>query len=208
MNVLLINGSPHGEGCTFTALSEVANQLNKNGIETAIFHIGAGPIQDCIACQRCAQTGYCAFTDDPVNECVDLLRKADGLVVGSPVYYASARGALCAFLDRLFYKKSAAYAFKPAAAVVNSRRGGASAAFDRLNKYFTISSMPVVTSQYWNMTHGSTPDEVRQDLEGMQTMRTLGNNMAWLLKCLAQAKDSVPYPTKEPNVATNFIRPK
>jgi multimeric flavodoxin WrbA len=207
LNVLLINGSPHKSGCTFTALSEVAGQLNKQGIETRIFHIGTGPIRGCIACLKCGETGYCAFGDDPVNECVDLLRKADGLVVGSPVYYASANGALCSFLDRLFYKKSAAYAYKPAAAVVNCRRGGASAAFDRLNKYFTICGMPVVSSQYWNITHGSTPDEVRQDLEGMQTMRTLGNNMAWLLKCLASARDTVPYPEKEPRVSTSFIRP-
>ncbi len=207
MNVLMINGSPHRAGCTFTALSEVAGQLNKQGIETHIFHIGTAPIRGCDACGKCAKTGYCAYGEDTVNKAVDLLRQADGLVVGSPVYYAGPSGALCAFLDRLFYGKSAAYAYKPAAAIVNCRRGGATAAFDRLNKYFTISSMVVVTSQYWNMTHGSTPDQVREDLEGMQTMRTLGNNMAWLLKSLAYARDAVPYPEKEPRVSTNFIRP-
>lgn len=206
LNVLLLNGSPHKNGCTFTALSEVAGQLNKQGIETNIFHIGLGPIRGCIACLKCAQTGHCAFTDDPVNEAIDLLKKADGLVVGSPVYYASPSGSLRAFMDRLFYRKSAAYAYKPAAAIVNCRRGGATTAFETLNRYFTISSMPVVSSQYWNETHGTTPDEVRQDLEGMQTMRTLGNNMAWLLKCIENSKESVPYPVKKAPVSTNFIR--
>jgi multimeric flavodoxin WrbA len=206
MNVLLINGSPHQNGCTFTALSEVAGQLEKHGIETNIFHIGTAAIHGCIACGKCTATGYCAFVDDPVNECIDLLKKAGGLVVGTPVYYAAPNGALCAFLNRLFYRKSAAYSYKPAAAVVNCRRGGAVSAFDAINKYFLISSMPVVSSQYWNQTHGRTPDEVRQDLEGMQTMRTLANNMAWLLKCIENSKQSVPMPEKEPPIATNFIR--
>jgi multimeric flavodoxin WrbA len=205
MNVLLINGSPHKNGCTFTALSEVAGQLNTHGIETSIFHIGTDPIRGCIACGKCAQSGHCVFNDDPVNACVDLAGKADGLVVGSPVYYAAPNGALCAFLDRMFYRKSAAYAYKPAACVVNCRRGGATAAFDRLNKYFSICSMPIVSSQYWNQTHGTTPDEVRQDLEGMQTMRTLGNNMAWLLKCIENSGGVVPYPVLEPRIATNFM---
>ena len=207
MKVLLINGSPRKAGCTYTALSEVAGQLEKQGIETHIFHIGTSPIRGCDACGKCAKTGYCAYSEDTVNKGVDLLKQADGLVVGSPVYYAGPNGALCAFLDRLFYGKSAAYAFKPAAAIVNCRRGGATAAFDRLNKYFTICSMIVVGSQYWNITHGSKPEEVRLDQEGMQTMRTLGNNMAWLLKCLAYARDAVPYPEKEPRISTNFIRP-
>ena len=138
------------------------------------------------------------FDDDPVNECSGLLKAADGLIVGSPVYYAAPNGALCAFLDRLFYMKSGAYAYKPAAAVVSCRRGGASAAFDRLNKYFTISCMPIVSSQYWNSVHGNTPEEVRQDKEGLQIMRTLGDNMAWLLKCIEAAKGTVPYPVREP----------
>jgi multimeric flavodoxin WrbA len=206
MNVLMINGSPHEKGCVYTALSEVAGQLNKQGIETNIFHIGTKPIHGCVACFACIETGYCVFKDDPVNECIDLAKKADGIVIGSPVFYAAPNGALCSFLDRFFFMKAAKYAYKPAAAIVNCRRGGASAAFDRLNKYFTISNMLVVSSQYWNATHGMTPEEVKQDLEGMQVMRTLGNNMAWLLKCLDVAKDTVPYPEKEPRQSTNFIR--
>ena len=158
MNVLLINGSPHKKGCTYTALSEVAGQLEKNGIGSNIVHIGSKPIRGCIACGACRETGLCVFDDDPVNECSGLLKAADGLIVGSPVYYAAPNGALCAFLDRLFYMKSGAYAYKPAAAVVSCRRGGASAAFDRLNKYFTISCMPIVSSQYWNSVHGNTPE--------------------------------------------------
>jgi multimeric flavodoxin WrbA len=206
MNVLLINGSAHENGCTFTALSEVAGQLDKNGIETNIFHIGVDPIHGCEACGKCAETGYCQFNDDPVNPAIDLLKKADGLVVGSPVYYASPNGSLVAFMDRMFFRKSGPYAYKPAAAIVNCRRGGATTAFDALNRYFTISSMPVVSSQYWNATHGLTPEQVRQDLEGMQTMRTLGNNMAWLLKCIEHSKTAVPYPVRETPVSTNFIR--
>lgn len=206
MQVLMINGSPHKEGCTYAALVEVAGQLEEQGIKTDFFHIGNSPIRGCTGCGACFETGYCIFDDDPVNTCVDLVKKADGIVVGSPVYYAGANGALCAFLDRLFFGKAAAYAYKPAAAIVNCRRGGAGTAFDRLNKYFTISNMPVVPSQYWNATHGLTPDEVRQDLEGMQVMRTLGRNMAWLLKCIEAAKGTVPYPEREPLVRTNFVR--
>ncbi len=206
MRVLMINGSPHAKGCTYTALSEVAGQLEKEGIETSIFHIGAKAIRGCIACGVCFETGYCVVKDDGVNECVDLAAEADGLVVGSPVYFAAANGSLCAFLDRMFFAKGARYAYKPAAAVVSCRRGGASAAFDRLNKYFTISSMPVVSSQYWNSVHGHTPEEVKQDLEGMQVMRALGRNMAWLLKCIDAARGTVPYPETETRVMTNFIR--
>lgn len=206
MNVLLINGSPHKSGCTFTALSEVAEQLNLKGIETTLFHIGNRPIHGCAACGGCRKTGRCVLAGDPVNTCADLLKEADGLIVGSPVYYAAPNGALCALLDRMFFSSGEMYAYKPAAAVVSCRRGGATAAFDRLNKYFTISSMPVVSSQYWNMVHGNTPDEVRRDLEGMQIMRTLGRNMAWLLQCIEAAKDVVPYPEKEPQQSTNFIR--
>ena len=170
MHVLMINGSPHANGCTYTALSEVAEELHRQNIQTEFFHIGHGPIRGCTGCGKCFETGYCVFTDDRVNTCVDLASKADGVVIGSPVYYAGPDGSLCAFLDRMFFGKSEKYAYKPAAAVVNLRRGGASAAFDRLNKYFTISSMPVVPSQYWNATHGLTPEEVRQDLEGLQTI--------------------------------------
>jgi multimeric flavodoxin WrbA len=206
MKVLLINGSPRKDGCTHTALSEVADALNANGIETRIYHIGKGPIQGCIACHNCRDSGYCVFKGDGVNECADLLKGADGLIVGSPVYYGAAAGSICSFMDRLFFMKSEPYARKPAAAVVCCRRAGATAALDRLNKYFMLSSMPVVTSQYWNMVHGNTPDEARQDLEGMQVMRTLGGNMAWLLKSIGAAKDVVPLPAREPRVATNFIR--
>ena len=206
MQVLMINGSPHGKGCTHTALLEVAGQLEDQGIESHIFHIGDKPIRGCTGCGSCFESGYCVYKDDPVNACVDLATQSDGVVVGSPVYYAGPSGALCAFLDRLFFGKSAKYAYKPAAAIVNCRRGGASAAFDRLNKYFTISNMPVVPSQYWNATHGRTPDEVRQDLEGMQIMRTLGRNMAWMLKCLEAARGTVPYPEAEPRIITNFVR--
>jgi multimeric flavodoxin WrbA len=206
MHVLMINGSTHEKGCTYTALSEVAGQLEQQGITTNILHIGNKPIRGCTGCGKCFETGYCVFKDDLVNTCVDLAAEADGLVVGCPVYFAGPDGSCCAFLDRLFFGKAGKYAYKPAAAVVNLRRGGASAAFDRLNKYFSISSMPIVTSQYWNATHGMTPDEVRQDLEGMQTMRTLGRNMAWLLKCLEAARSTVPYPEQEPRQRTNFIR--
>ncbi len=206
MHVLMINGSSHEKGCTYTALSEVAGELAKEGIETNIFHIGDQSIQPCIGCGGCFESGYCIFKSDDVNTCIDLARAADGLVVGSPVYFAGPNGALCSFLDRMFFAKGDKYAYKPAAAIVSLRRGGASASFDRLNKYFTISNMPVVSSQYWNAVHGLTPDETRQDLEGMQVMRTLGKNMAWLLKCIDAAKSTVPYPQPEPRLHTNFIR--
>lgn len=206
MNVLLINGSPHPHGCTYTALSEVAEQLNRQQIETNIFHIGSGPIRDCIGCKKCKETGLCIFRDDKVNECIALATQADGIVVGSPVYYAGPTGAICSFLNRMFYQKSGLYDRKPAAAVISCRRGGASASFDRLNKYFTIAGMPVVSSQYWNAVHGNTPEEVKKDLEGMQIMRTLGKNMAWLLKSLKAAEETVPFPEKEPPLKTNFIR--
>jgi multimeric flavodoxin WrbA len=206
MHVLMINGSPHEKGCTYTALSEVAGQLEQARITTDIVHIGHKPISACTGCYRCFETGYCVFTSDPVNTFVDLAAQADGIVVGSPVHYAAPSGAVCGFLDRMFFGKSSKYAYKPAAAVLSCRRGGASAAFDRLNKYFTISSMPVVSSQYWNAVHGTTPEEVRQDLEGMQVMRALGRNMAWLLKCIDAAKGVVPYPEVEARVMTNFVR--
>ena len=206
MHVLLINGSHHKKGCTYTALAEVAGELERQGVETNIFHIGAKAIQECIGCGRCFESGYCVFEDDAVNATVDLAAKADGLIVGSPVYFAGPNASLCAFLDRMFFGKAGKYAYKPAAAIVNLRRGGASAAFDRLNKYFTVSSMPVVSSQYWNATHGLTPEEVRQDLEGLQIMRTLGRNMAWLLKCIEAGRGTVPYPEPEPRQRTNFIR--
>ncbi len=207
MKVLLINGSPNRNGCTHTALQTVAAQLQQEGIDTEELHIGNKPIQGCIGCGVCRKKGNsCVFSDDLVNEAAERLCQADGLVVGTPVYYAGPNGALCAFLDRLFFSHGSAFAFKPAAAVVNCRRGGASAAFDRLNKYFTIAKMPVVSSQYWNSTHGMTPEEMQSDQEGLQTLRTLGRNMAWLLKCIDIAKDKVPRPTLEQTVRTNFIR--
>lgn len=184
MNVLLVNGSPRQEGCTFTALSEVAKALNEEGIGTSFFHLGVKPVYGCTACGKCAETKRCVFTSDGVNELIEGMAKADGIVIGSPVYYAGANGALCAMLDRAFFFKNDQYAFKPAAAVVSCRRGGAGSAFDRLNKYFTISRMPVVSGRYWNAVHGTNPEEVRKDREGMQQMRTVGKNMAWLIKTI------------------------
>jgi multimeric flavodoxin WrbA len=204
VKVLLLNGSPREKGCTYTALAEVAKAINGEGIETRIFHIGRKAIQDCVDCQACKQSLRCIYNDDPVNEAIELLIQADGLIVGSPVYYAGACGALCCFLDRMFFLKSQLYAYKPAAAVVNCRRGGAGSAFDRLNKYFTIANMPVVPSQYWNATHGTTVEEILQDLEGLQTMRTLGRNMAWMLKGGLRNPQGPPEP--EPRLRTNFIR--
>lgn len=203
--VLLINGSPHKEGCTYTALSEVAATLEKHGITTEIFHIGTKPVRGCVACRQCATLGKCVFNDDPCNELAALMAKADGIIIGSPVYYAGPNGALCALLDRVFFSMDKrVVANKPGAAVVSCRRGGASAAFDRLNKYFTINCMPIVASQYWNSVHGNTPDETRRDLEGLQTMRTLGENMAWLLENIEKA--AIAAPAREPWTATNFIR--
>ena len=206
MKVLLINGSPHKDGCTFTALNEVAKTLEKNGIETEILYLGVKPIAGCIACGKCSQLGKC-FIDDKVNEILARCDEFDGLVIGSPVYYAGPSGQLRAFLDRLFYAGGWRFAGKPGAAVVSCRRGGATAAFDQLNKYFTISSMPIVSSQYWNQVHGAYAEQVLQDEEGMQTMRTLGNNMAWLLKCIQLGKENgITLPEREPPVWTNFVR--
>lgn len=204
MNVLLVNGSPHRSGCTYTALSEVAAALKKEGIGAEFFWIGTKAVHGCTACGKCRELGKCVFDDDVCNELIERMQKADGIIVGSPVYYGGPNGALCAVLDRAFYSASATLANKPAAAVVSCRRGGASASFDRLNKYFTISRMPVVPSQYWNSVHGNAPGEVRKDLEGLQTMRTLGKNMAWMLKSIQKAKLEPPRP--EPQIATNFIR--
>ena len=207
MKVLLLNGSPHAKGCTFTALSEVAKELETQGIQTEILQIGTQPVRGCIGCRRCRTTGHCIFDNGIVNLVLDKAAEADGFIVGSPVYYASANGALIALLDRIFYAGSKNFVYKPAAAVVSARRAGTTASFDELNKYFTISQMPVVSSQYWNMVHGNTPDEVRQDLEGLQIMRTLGRNMAWLLQCIdAGKKANVSLPEEESRVATNFIR--
>lgn len=206
MKVILVNGSPHQFGCTYTALSEIAKTLQEENIETEIFWVSNKPISGCLACGACRKTGKC-FIDDTVNEFVEKAKAADGFIFGSPVHYAGASGMITSFLDRAFYGKSGIFQGKPGAAIASCRRGGASATFDQLNKYFTISSMPVVSSQYWNMVHGNTPDEVRQDAEGLQTMRTLGRNMAWLLKCIEAGKQNgIDFPEHEPKVATNFIR--
>lgn len=204
MKVLLINGSPHKNGNTFLALSEVAKELEKEGIETEIISIGMKAVQGCIACGKCAELGHCVFNDSLYSSISERLQSIDGLVVGSPVYYAGPNGSLCALLDRLFYSNGKSLAYKPAASVAVCRRGGASATFDRLNKYFTINNMPVVSSCYWNSVHGRTIGEASQDGEGMQTMRVLGRNMAWLLKNIRQG--GVPIPDEEPRIVTNFIR--
>lgn len=204
MKVILLNGSPHKEGCTDTALREVEGSLIENGIETERIWIG-GSAWGCTACGACKKTGRCVV-DDAVNEVLEKMETADGLVVGSPVYYASPNGSLVSFLDRLFYAGSC-FAYKPAAAVASARRAGTTATIDMLNKYFTISNMMVVSSQYWNMVHGNSPKEVKQDLEGLQTMRTLGANMAWLLQCIEAGKAAgVALPKPEEKIKTNFIR--
>ena len=199
--ILLINGSPHEKGCTYTALAEVAASLHACGMETELFWLGTQPVAGCIACRKCRDTGRCVFDDD-VNRLLARADEFDGMVLGSPVYYAGPAGQLCAFLDRLFFASNGCWSGKVGAAVVSCRRGGSTAAFDRLNKYFTISNMPVAPSQYWNHVHGNTPEEVRQDLEGLQVMRTLGKNIAWMVKGLAQEAQ----PDYEPRVGTNFIR--
>ncbi|MBQ7241939.1 MAG: flavodoxin family protein [Firmicutes bacterium] len=211
MKVLLINGSPHKNGCTYTALSEVANALEKEGIETEIFWIGIKPIAGCIACGNCERNGKCVF-DDVVNECREKAKDFNGFIFGSPVHYASAGGAITSFMDRLFFSdmyisNSDTFRLKPAACVVSARRSGTTATFDQLNKYFTINEMPIVSSRYWNMVHGMTPEEVMQDKEGLAVMRTLGKNMAYMLKCIdAAEKAGVPLPEREEPVSTNFIR--
>lgn len=206
MKVLLFNGSPNIHGCTYTALHEVETVLQKHGIETELFHVGTKPVAGCIACRKCKDGAPCIFDDD-VNKLAERLDEFDALIVGAPVYYSGPSGQCTAFLDRLFYCASTKLRYKPGAAVVSCRRGGASASYDRLNKYFGINSMPIVSSQYWNQVHGNTPEEVLQDEEGMQTMRTLGENMAWLLKCIAAGKAAgVPIPVREAPKRTNFIR--
>ncbi len=206
MKVLLINGSPHPKGCTYTALEEVAGALNAEGIDTEIVQVGGKVAGGCKGCGYCRREGKC-ITDDIVNQLQDKIREADGYIFGTPVHYAAASGDLTAFMDRLFYSAGSSLAYKPAAAIVSCRRGGASAAFDQLIKYFTINKMPVVSSQYWNSVHGNTPEQVRQDLEGMQTMRTLGRNMAWLLKCIQLGKENGIRPNQpEGKISTNFIR--
>lgn len=206
MKVLLINGSPHEHGCTYTALKETADTLEGLGIDTEILYLGTKALSGCIACGKCREAGGCVF-NDIVRETSERIGDFDALVVGSPVYYAGPTSQLTAFMDRLFYSSSAKLALKLGASVVSCRRGGATAAFDRLNKYFAMANMPIVPSQYWNQVHGFTPEDVRRDAEGMQTMRTLGMNMAWLLRCIEAGKKSgIETPTYEKKVMTNFIR--
>lgn len=210
MKVLLVNGSPHKEGCTYTALTEVAETLNNEGIDIEIFWIGNKPLSGCIACKTCAENKKCVF-NDKVNDFLDLAKDADGFIFGSPVHYASASGAITSFLDRAFYTNMQAgresFYLKPAAAIVSARRAGTTAAFDQINKYFTISEMPIIASRYWNMVHGATPEDVKKDLEGLQIMRVLGRNMAWFLKCKeAGIKAGVQFPEREESIFTNFVR--
>lgn len=204
--VLLINGSPHERGCTWTALHELEMTLSKNGVETELFYLGSAPVSGCTGCRACFKTGRCVI-DDKVNELLCRLDEFDGIVVGSPVYYGGPNGHLCAFLDRLFYVGGKKMAGKLASAVVSCRRGGATSAFERLNMYFSMSNMILVGSQYWNQIHGNRAEEAMQDAEGLQTMRTLGENMAWLLRCIeAGDKSHVKRPEYEPKTPTNFIR--
>lgn len=205
MKVLLINGSPHPDGNTSIALGEVAETLKSEGIETEILWIGTKPVQGCIGCYKCATTGICVFRDDLYVKAREAVGNADAIIIGSPVYYAGPSGSLCALLDRLFYSSGKLLRYKPAASVVCCRRGGASAAFDRLNKYYTILSMPVISSQYWNSVHGREKGEANYDEEGLQTMRTLGKNMAWVLKSIS-APSAPSHPEPEPRRSTNFIR--
>lgn len=210
MKVILVNGSPNKNGCTNTALEEVAKALNSEGIESEIYWIGNKPVSGCIACRKCAEEGKCVI-DDKVNDFVDRARAADGFIFGSPVHYAAAGGAITSFLDRVFFSTTMSgrryFYLKPGACVVSARRAGTTAAFDQLMKYFTISEMPVVSSRYWNMVHGTNPEDVKKDLEGLQIMRMLGRNMAWFLKCReAGERAGVPLPEQEDFIATNFIR--
>ena len=207
MKVLLVNGSPHEHGCTYTALSEVEGALRGEGIETGWFWIGNEPVRGCMGCRGCAGKGECVY-DDAVNKLSRTAAEYDGFVFGSPVHFAGAAGGITSLMDRAFYSSRVSFAYKPAAAVVSARRMGTTAALEQMNKYFTLSSMPVVSSQYWNAVHGNTPEEVRQDLEGLQVMRTLGRNMAWLLRCIEAGRaNGVEVPKPEPEHArTNFIR--
>ena len=210
MKVLLVNGSPNKEGCTYTALEEVSRTLKAEGIATEIFQIGITPLSGCIACRKCQELGRCIFSDK-VNEFLDIAQDAAGFVFGSPVYYGSAAGALTCFMDRVFcadfLSGRQTFTLKPAAAVVSARRAGTTATLDQLNKYFMLSQMPVLSSEYWNMVHGFTPEDVKKDLEGLQTMRVLGRNMAWFLKCKeAGTKAGIELPEREERIFTNFIR--
>lgn len=209
MKVLMINGSSHKNGCTFTALTEIQNTLKAESIDSEVIQLGTAAIKDCVACGKCrTMDNKCAFGDDDiVNELLQKAAAADGFVFGTPVYYAHPSGRILSLLDRLFYAGSKSFAFKPGAAIASARRAGTTASIDVLNKYFTICKMPVVSSQYWNMIHGSNAEEAKRDEEGMQTMRVLAANMAWLLKCIEAGKEKGIVPVnQEQRIMTNFIR--
>lgn len=203
MKVLLINGSPHEHGCTYTALAEVEKSLNECGVDTEIYWLGNQPVQDCTGCHSCHRRGSCVIEGDQVNEIIEKAKSCDGFVFGTPVYYAHPSGRVLSILNRVFFAGGKTLAHKPGAAVVSARRGGTTATFDVMNKYFTISQMPVISSTYWNMVHGNTPEDVMQDAEGLQTMRNLGRNMAWLIKCIKES--GIPAPEAERAAFTNFI---
>lgn len=207
MKVLMINGSSRPNGCTYTALNEISRILNQEDIETEILYLGNDPVRDCTACGSCRKLdGKCIFDDDIVNKIIEKAKTADGFIFGSPVYYAHPSGRILSVLDRVFYAGNSAFLHKPAAAIASARRGGTTATFDVLNKYFTISQMPVVSSTYWNIVHGACPEDVLKDLEGMQTMRNIGTNMAWLLKCIEAGKSAgINIPAGEKQFRTNFI---
>jgi multimeric flavodoxin WrbA len=204
MNVILLNGSPRQSGCTFTGLNIIKEQLAENGVDSTIYQVGAKPIAGCTACLGCKKTGKCVFNDDLVNTVAEEFRKADGIILGSAVHFASATGAATSFFDRLFYSVGPTIKLKFGACIVSCRRGGASAAFDQLNKYFTIAQMPIVSSCYWNQIHGYTPEDVYADKEGVRTLRILANNMAYLIKCKTAA--NIAMPDEPDRVMTNFIR--
>jgi multimeric flavodoxin WrbA len=205
MKVILFNGSPKKNGCTYTALAEIEKELNKEGIETEIFHAGAAT-KGCLGCGYCAKNGKC-ITDDCVNEAAKLIKDADGFVFGSPVHYAAASGMMTSFLDRLFYSAGNSLRLKPCAVIASCRRGGSTATLDQLLKYPEFKEMPIINGQYWAMVHGNTPDEIKQDFEGIQVMHTIGKNMAWILKCInAGEKAGIEKPAAEEKIKTNFIR--
>ncbi len=207
MKVLLVNGSPKAAGNTARALAEVAGQLEREGIETETFQLGAKPIRDCIGCGQCGKLDHrCVFEDDVVNDLIAAAEKADGFVFGSPVYYAHPSGRILSALDRAFYAGSAVFAHKPGAAVAVARRGGTSTTFDVLNKYFTINQMPIVSSTYWNNTFGAVPGEAEQDAEGLATMRNIGKNMAWLLRCIEAGRAAGIEAPVADRARMNFIR--
>ena len=208
MKVLLLNGSSHPHGCTDTALREVASALENAGIDAEILFLGNDPVRDCTACGTCAKApGKCVFDDDIVNRIIEKAREADGFVFGTPVYYAHPSGRILSILDRVFYARKSAFVHKPAAAIASARRAGTTASLDVLQKYFTISQMPVVSSTYWTMVHGKEPEDVLKDAEGLQTMRNLASNMAWMLRCIEAGKAmGIQPPQAESGARTNFIR--